>query len=380
VVAPVPGPDVRLEKRVAEPLPRAKDAYVRFVGDLSPEASFLSSRCHGPEHKQAPRHAEVGVWLGQQPGTDGSGPSRGDNGSIDNLISRNPSPQSAGLTCLRAISSQLHQECLAILPPRYELSIISSLYFAKVDPIFPILRDESIESYDPTEAVALQQCICLVAALDPKVRKHLRLPQSERILSPIEFRSRVSAAVKQTLDMGFIQNKFVLLQVCALMAFYADRANCSEVSSYYVGQAVHHTHTLGIHLGWPDDGIPAEKSRRIFWCIWLLDRLNAAANGRPILMHQQDIGMGMLETYTQLTPPFRLLIRITQFLDTVISRYRPNSATSPIESVEEGLTFENFVREAKAEDADSALLGESSFVCPWKSPGWCNASTPTATV
>lgn len=233
-----------------------------------------------------------------------------------------------------------------------------SLYYAKVDPVFPILWEESLDAYSPSEAVVLKQCICLVAALDPKTRKHLRLPHKERILSPSEFRAYIAAAVKQSLDMGFISDNVVLLQVCTLMAFYADRANCSEVSAYYVSQAVHHTQTLGLHLGWPDDGTGAEKSRRIFWCIWVLDRLNAATNGRPVLLHRQDIDISLLETCAGQTPPFRLLIRTTQFLDSVISRYRPHSTAGAVVA-DESLTFEDLVREAKAQDVASALLGES---------------------
>ena len=298
------------------------------------------------------------MWLGPRPEAHDNLPSRGEDGVIDNRVSQKP-PQLTGLTGLKAISSRLRQECLAVLPPEYELGVLTSLYYAKVDPIFPILREEALDSYKPIEAVALKQCICLVAALDPKMRKHLRLPHTERILSPAEFREYVSAAVKQSLDMDFIHDNVVLLQVCALMAFHADRANCSEVSAYYVSQAVHHSQTLGLHLPWPDDGTRAEKSRRLFWCIWVLDRLNAAANGRSVLMHWQDIDIGLLETCTGQVPPFRLLIRITQFLDSVISRYRPHSAPG-VEVVDEDLTFEDLVCETKAQNVASALLGESS--------------------
>lgn len=344
---------------MAEAQPPSKDAYLRFVGDLSPEASFLSNNRSGSDANQASRHAEVGVWLGQRPEAHDKAPSRGENGTTDSRASQDPYPRHTGLTRLRSISSHLRQECLAVLPPDYEFGIITSVYYAKIDPLFPILREEALDSYQPTESTALKQCICLVAALDPKVRKRLRLPHTERILSPIEFRAYVAGAVKQSLDMGFIRDKVVLLQVCVLMAFYADQANCSDVSTYYVSQAVHHSQTLGLHLGWPDDGTRTEKSRRIFWCIWVLDRLNAATNGRPILMHQQDMDMRILETCAEQTYPFRLLIRITQFLDNVISRYRPHSAAGTVELGDESLTFEGLVRETMAQNVGSGLLGES---------------------
>lgn len=236
-----------------------------------------------------------------------------------------------------------------------------NLYRNKVDPIFPILQGDDLDSHMAMDSVALKQCVCLVAALDPKLRRHLRLPHSERILSPIEFRAHVASAVKLALDMGFIQDNMVLLQVCALMAFCADQANCSEVSAHYVSQAVHHAQTLGLHLGWPDNGARTEKSRRIFWCIWVLDRLNAAANGRPILIHRQDMDAQIVDTFAEQSPQFKLHIRIAQFLDRVISKYRPQSGVSKEQLLDEDITFEDMVRETGAVDVGSSILGEPSF-------------------
>lgn len=343
---------VRVEAR-----PASKDAYLRFVGDLSPEASFLTnSRPNADAHKTS-RHAEVGVWLGQRPDAGEELQTNGNDANIDGRITYDSTTHRAGLTGLQAMSSLLRQECLSVLPPEYDFGILLSLYYSKIDPLFPILKQEVLDSHNPIESVALKQCICLVAAFDPKVRRHLRLPHTERVLSPIEFREYVAAAVKQSLDLGFIHDKVVLLQVCVLMAFYAEKTNCSEVSTYYVSQAVHHSQTLGLHLGWPDDGIRTEKSRRIFWCIWVLDRLNAAANGRPILMHRPDMDMRIFETDIEQPPPFRLLIRISKFLDDVISIYRPQSSMTADEHINKGLTFEELVRETDAVDVGSALLG-----------------------
>lgn len=258
------------------------------------------------------------------------------------------------------ISSQLRQECLSILPSDYEFGIVMNLYRTKIDPIFPILQGDRLESHASMDSTVLKQCICLVAALDPQLRRHLRLPNSERILSPIEFRAHIASAVKQALDMGFIQDNMVLLQVCALMGFYADQANCSEVSAHYASQAVHHTQTLGLHLGLPDDGARTEKSRRIFWCIWILDRLSAAANGRPILIHRQDMDAQIIDTYAEQSPPLKLHIRVAQFLDRVISKYRPQSTLSQSgeQLLDVDITFEDMVREAGAVDVDSSILGK----------------------
>lgn len=191
---------VQPSTRDASPLPRlgdhqtshraayaglSEDAYLRFVGDLSPEASFLTGGAQEHRNSSASRHADVGVWLGQKPDdqahvTDQGHPVREGNA----LLSR-----PVGLTCLQTFASQLRQECMAVLPPAYEFKLISELYYKKIDPLFPILHGEVLEEHNIMEAVALKQCICLSAALDPSLRGHLRLPHTERILSQIDFRA-----------------------------------------------------------------------------------------------------------------------------------------------------------------------------------------------
>ena len=330
------------------------DAYLRFVGDLSPEASFLAAAPQENGGSSKSRLADVGVWLGQkseehpQPGA--SDPSR----AADQVSPSQP----LGLNCLQQLTSHLREECMAVLPPPYELTLMTELYYKKIDPLFPILHGENTEDYSTIEAVALKQCVCLQAALDPSLKRHLRLPHTERILSPIDFRSCLAGAVKQSLDMGFIRDKVVLLQVCASMAFFVDKPSCSEVSTYYSAQAVHHSQTLGLHLGWPDDSAKAEKSRRIFWCVWILDRLNAATNGRPVLIHSRDMDKRIMDSVTEQIPSFRLLIRISKFLDDVISQYRPHSGPGSQHEVQENPTFEDLVCETDATGTVDTLLGK----------------------
>ena len=235
---------------------------------------------------------------------------------------------------------------------------MKDLYYAKFDPIFPVLHDERLDQLGAMEAVALKQCICLQAALDPSLRGHLRLPHTERILSQTDFRSCIAAAVKNSLDMGFIRDKLVVLQVCALMAFHVDEPSCSEISTYYAAQAVQYSQTLGLHLGWPDRATGGERSRRIFWCVWALDLLNAATNGRPVLIHARDTGPSIRSSIAEQIPSFKLLLRICQLLDETIAQYRPSDgAHGPELASNEAPTFEDLVGEAEAMETGSAILG-----------------------
>ncbi|KAI0020059.1 hypothetical protein F4780DRAFT_386449 [Xylariomycetidae sp. FL0641] len=354
---------------------RSDDRYLRFIGDLSPEASFLANRDHGNCHARSSQRADVGVWLGQ--GTEDSENHEsqevaGTEPTLTTTISSFPS----GLKSLQALQPHIRRECMSMLPPEYELRIISELFYAKIDPIFPIIHDERLDQLNNMEAVALKQCICLMAALDPSMRSYLRLPHTESVLSQTEFRKCIAEAVKQSLDMGFIRDNMVILQVCSMMAFHVDKPSCSEVSTYYCAQAVHYSQTLGLHLGWPDENTKRAKSRRIFWCVWVLDRLNAATNGRPVLIHSRDMDEQMLDSIAEQGAPFRLLIRIARFLDETISQYRPQAA--PESRIVEEQTFEDIVRETQAMDVGNALLASLELFYlsiailrsrPWKSGG-----------
>ncbi|RXG50558.1 hypothetical protein VDGE_07476 [Verticillium dahliae] len=340
----------------ASSLAPSEGAYLRFVGDLSPEASFLENRTRKPGVQKSSRPGEVGVWLGQR--TDDRAPpdDQQQGGTVIVEPVGSPAYRLEGLAGLQALYPYLRRECALVLPPKKEFELLSRLYYAKFDPLFPILHEEAIDQHDVMDAVALKQGICLQAALDPSMKPHLRLSCGESLLSQLEFRSSLATALKLSLDMGFIRNRMVLLQVTVLMAFYTDRSSASEISTAYTAQAVQLSLTLGLHLGWPGDTSSTEKSRRIFWCVWTLDRLNATANGRPITIHQQDMNMRIFEAIPEQQPSFRLFIGITQFLDAVISQYRPH-ATPDCQSLTGKVhSFETLAQEADALDIGFSLL------------------------
>jgi hypothetical protein len=204
------------------------------------------------------------------------------------------------------------------------------------------------------DCTVLRQCVCLIAALDPSLRPHLKLPHVNGPLSQAKFRASVAAAVKQSLDAGFVRDRMVALQATVLMALYADgTTGSSEISPTYCAQAVCHCQTMGLHLGWLKDGNSTARSRRIFWCIWVLDRLNATANGRPVIIHQQDIDDRIWEAVDEQIPAFRLLVRLSRLMDDSIAHYRPRAvpqAPTPPPA------FEDLVCEVGAADVPTPLL------------------------
>ncbi|KAG9255890.1 uncharacterized protein F5Z01DRAFT_672536 [Emericellopsis atlantica] len=343
-------------KSTSEPRGGSEEAHLRFVADLSPESAFIINGQRGAGTPSISTHG-VGLWLGQEHNqTSQEATSRGETEDEAVHVPPQVLDGHAGQPMLlSALRPALRRECIATMPPEYELGLLFDLFYAKIDPIFPLLRDEPWEKHSTMETVALKQCICLVASLDPALRPHLRLPHTQGTLSQIDFRARIAAAVKQSLDLGFIVDKVVLLQVCALMSMYVENEGFGELSTYYCAQAVLHEQTLGFHVGWPDGKAGGERSRRIFWCVYILDRLNAATNGRPTLIHRRDMDRKVTNSVDDQPPPFKLLIRIAQFLDYTISLYRPHvTAQAHAENADQ--TFEDLVEATGAQNLGNGML------------------------
>lgn len=332
---------------------------MRFVANLSPESAFIINNQRLEGSDSISRHG-VGLWLGQDEEVAVEAASANDQRvlSVPTQVLDGLSGQTLLLSILRPA---LRRECLSVIPPKHELGLLSDLYYAKIDLIFPLLKDEPWEKHGAIETVTLKQCICLVASSDPAMRPHLRLPHHDAVLSQLDFRARIFAAVKQTLDLGFIADKIVLLQVCTLMSMYTDDGGFGVLSTHYCAQAILYEQTLGFHVGWPDGKAGGERSRRIFWCVWVLDRLNAATNGRPTVIHRRDVDKKVMDSIDDQPPPFKLLIHLAHLLDYTISLYRPGTMASAQKKKLD--TFEDLIEMASAQNLSSTLLGKAQPFC-----------------
>lgn len=330
---------------------------IRFVGNLSPEASFFAGG--NPVADNEDQRTKVGVWLvARQPTSAPHG---------DITTTTEEQHDSAFLPLLDPFEFQsifLHHQrrWMSVLPPERELGLMVNLYFTKFDPIFPIIHGENIEELEDAECLALKQCICLIASLDPSMKPHLRLTHMEGVMSQREFRSRIAETLKSIIYTGIVPSKMTLLQITALLAFFVDEPSSSEISSYYCAQAVEISQTLGLHVSYPDESESLEKSHRLFWCVWALDRLNAATNGRPTLIHERDTGEQLLNFVPESLPSFRLFLRICKLLDEVISQYRPRPVFHADLSRRVVPDFESLVCEVGATDVSSSLMGECYFL------------------
>ena len=326
----------------------------RFIGDLSPEGVLLAAT--SSESTRNTSSDAIGVWLADKLGKravhfDPKVPQQQPRASL--FYGSTPMIQNV-------LVPKLEQECLSVLPPPGDLDALCLLYFGKMQPVFPVIDETKYRSLPLTTParILLQQGVCLVASMNISMEGHLRLTDGGPRLSYGEFGTRILAAMRLSVEMSLVTDKIVLISALALMSFFVEGSEGRELSTHHSGRAVQYVHSLGLHLqGQHTDQVDGHAVS-LFCCIWALDRLNAAFHGRPVLMHQRDLGRKLEECIDQQQPPFRLFLRVIVLLDKVIDIYRP--MLSPDEAEWEGdfPLFEDLMVRCASSRVPISLLSE----------------------
>jgi len=160
-------------------------------------------------------------------------------------------------------------------------------------------------------------------------------------------------------------SKVLLIQVLALLSMHADGPAGNEQASLHLAQAIHHAHTLGMQFGRARSDDKAEYATQLFWCLWSLDKLSCAINGRPLLIHDQDNNLESPVSKPDLKrTPFGIWLQLAGALDHVITFYRPNSDPTAT-GWEEGFpNFEEMLgEEGSALDAPTLAVLELFHHC-----------------
>jgi Fungal specific transcription factor domain len=220
----------------------------------------------------------------------------------------------------------LEQECKSTIPPPEKVEALSKIYFEKVHPIFPVIDQEAYQNLNHADPgyILLQQGICLAASKNFAARQHLIMGGSSHPLSCREFGEALSGAMRISVEMGLVSNKIVMIQGLALMSQFSDNPDGEDLSSQLCSRAIHHVQSLGLHInGHQED----HRVNTLLCCIWAIDRMNAAFNGRPVLMHERDLRKDLEQCFEQQEPCFRLFLQVIELLDKVIELYRPLPAS-----------------------------------------------------
>lgn len=162
-----------------------------------------------------------------------------------------------------------------------------------------------------------------------------------------------------SIEMGLVSNKIIIIQALALMSQFSDNPVGEDISSQLCGRAVQHVQSLGLHVKGQQEEHRDRCSTTLLCCIWAIDRMNAAFNGCPVLMHERDSRKDLEQCFEQQDPCFRVFLKVIELLDKVIDLYRP----LPTSGDQPGLNwdfpaFEDVVISCSGSQVSTSALGE----------------------
>ena len=320
------------------------EASPRFVGDLNPEARLVEEEV-SPGESQGISPEKVGVWVQARPGsksTTSDGFSLIIN-SHDNVLPNQLYP---------SISDLVKTE---------DILTLSNLYFANIHPMVPILNEKEYRQClaNFTIPMALAHVVCLIAAKDNAAGPYLKLLSSgETRVAVKPFCLQLHKSITRSISSGTKPKKITLIRILGLLSLHHQGSDGAEEASGYIAQAMHHAQTFALHLQRPSD--ENCEMRRTFWCLWTLDRLNAATNSRPCIMNDIDISVEPLTPAQSGSVAFDIWFRISKTLNSVIGLYRPTNPETITGIDFEYLGFEQIVEDASGWHLPSSTLGSST--------------------
>jgi len=297
----------------------------RFVGNLNPEATFLERvpASHQVTSQQSTRD-DVGIWVNES----------------DWDIMHLQKHMSDAATATRPPGSFKNNTSLL---QESDQHVLIDLYFSRIHPIIPIV---------------LVGAMCLVAAKDHQAEPYLRLqPDRGIIMKPRDFCKALHTSVRDALKNNLRCDRITLIRIHTLMSLHTEGPNGAEEASMYLAQAIHHSFTIGLHLGKSGGPTDNQSLMKLFWCIWSLDKLNAATNGRPVMIGDRDLGISTYVPEKPYDAAFGIWLKIAAMLNRVIDLYRPSTLPSVTGWEDDFPMFEEMVDEQNGWHLSTSLLG-----------------------
>ncbi|KAJ5766151.1 Transcription factor [Penicillium nucicola] len=314
----------------------------QFACDSNPMATFMENDGSRLQNGQSQK-GDVGAWL-----------SPGEN-YLD--LAEAPNPRLLS----RALYPQSTSVDIPLLPPKQSQEALVDVYFRRIHPILPLLDEQTVRVNFKEGCLHAQllQTICLVAAKDRTTASVLCLGQSSKVLQLERFSSILYSDIMQNMPRT-PREKIIYIQILALLSLHEWGPTGSEDRSLNLAQAIHHAHTIGLHLMRIDQQ-PIASLKALFWCLWSLDKWNAAMSGRPIMIHDRDMNQGVDDVISSFPASFRLWLDIAEKLGRVILFYRPIVNGADHEELDLP-SFEEIVEDCGAWDIPSELLESSELL------------------
>ncbi|KAA8643941.1 hypothetical protein EYZ11_009143 [Aspergillus tanneri] len=283
----------------------------RFIGDLNPVVFFMNDAStrliRGRAHQ-----SDVGEWLEDE----------------DEILE-----DREGTLNGRLLSNEIQlrefQRSSALLPTRQSQEGLIDVYFRHIHPVLPLIDEYDFRTLfrEGTASPYLLQAVCLVASKHHEARPFLLLSDRADTVPLETFSNLLYDDLTHAVAMKRERKKATMIQVLALLSLHAPGPESFEDASMYLTQAIHHAYTIGLHL---TKGVPAQNEISLvalFWCLWSLDRWNAAIHGRPLISNDRDIGQQLTDVIDLFEAPFRVWLSLASTMGEVMVVYRPTLDT-----------------------------------------------------
>ncbi|KAF2478844.1 fungal-specific transcription factor domain-containing protein [Neohortaea acidophila] len=307
-VASAPDDITKAPSSTDEPLNHTQSASgsgrARFVSDLAPESTLLDRPVPNADLRRRQPNDDIGLWIDRKEWEALTSPAE-------------------------AVSQRTQKPHPTVIPPLIEI------YFTKIHPILPLLSEQDFrrEWKNNTAPEILINAMCLVAAKDTSAVPHLKLTDSANssststTVSARRFSNTLHHTITKALKSTPPTNKITLIRILALTSLHTQGPDGQEEASMHIAQAMHHAQTLGLHLAITGSVGKEAEMKRLFWCLWAMDRTNAVTNSRPVIMGDRDIAIEDFPPGSSGFPAFEAWLRVAQLLNKVIDFYRPTSDT-----------------------------------------------------
>jgi hypothetical protein len=267
-------------------------------------------------------------------------------------------------------------------PPQLAYKKLLGIYLRKVHPMLPIFDASRLQSLgDGWVDHAIRLVVCLSASTDSEASQHLILGSIPIRLPATEYSTKVISVIRLLLqEADFRKNMLDHIRILALTSFFWQPQNENDRDGpvRLFAEAVALVHSIGLHIGVSDAFAHSSTSnnnttdeqdnpedhqvqtRRLFLCIYALDRMIASLYGRPVLLHPRDFDRDIAEYTVKQDPCFRLFIYVIISLDNVINLYRPQppQGLSSSQNKCEVAVFEALVLDAGAVNVSQPILGK----------------------
>jgi hypothetical protein len=283
---------------------------------------------------------------------------RGDVGGWFRHEDTLPQQEESRSLSLSTPNGLLQPDIVGLLPSKQNQEALIDIYFRRIHPILPLVDETDIRAQFQKDSLAPQliQSICLTASKDRSAAPFLCLGPNPTVLTLEKFSNLLYHDIVQNMPRKVGRKKVTAIQILALLSLHEWGPTGFEDCCLHLAQAIQHAQTIGLHLVRPDDQRSTPSLEALFWCLWSLDRWNAAINGRPVMIHDRDIGQKVDDVLPLFKSPFRTWLRLTDCLGEVIRFYRPIVDGSEEKELELP-SFEELVDSSNAWDTPLELLG-----------------------